>query len=439
MIPIPEPKGTAVFYYSRLFFRNPYQALTELYQQFGPVFVFGVKPFRYIYLIGPEANHTLLAGVTENLRWREAFEVLTPIDGETALIVSDGADHKRRRRLVQPAFHKKRLDVYLDLMRLFASQTINQWQPGQTIDIYQALRATIRQVVIRTLFGEHLSKQSEYIGQQIQTILDFINLPIMLQVKWNIPGTPWHRAAKARQALDGLIYPEISRRRAAPDEADDVMALLLATQDETGDSLSDLEVRDQVASLIAAGYDTTSAAAGWAVYAMLQNTAVWQTAQAEVVKIVGNAPLMLEHLPQLTYLDWVVSETLRLYSPAVIGVRKVAIPFEYAGYTIPAGSQIIYSQYLTHRLPHLWPQPEQFRPERWNPAAADYRAPTPYEYIPFGGGARRCIGSAFAVMELKVILVELLQKTTLTLLPNPVTPTGLATMFPKEGVWVKVE
>ncbi|MCI0394012.1 MAG: cytochrome P450 [Chloroflexi bacterium] len=230
-VQLPGPTGLANLTYGRLFLTRPYAAIAALYAAYGPVFVYGQGPFRYFYLIGPEANHYLLASNPGNFRWREAFEVLAPIDGETALILSDGEDHKRRR--------------------------------------------------------------------------------------------------------------------ASPDEADDVMALLVATKDETGDFLSNLEVRDQVVSLIAAGFDTTSAAMGWAVYAMLKEPAIWERARAEVEQVTGRGPLAVEHLGQLPYLDWVISETLRLYSPAVIGVRKAAAAFEFGGYTIPAGSMVIYSQYIT--------------------------------------------------------------------------------------------
>ena len=398
----------------------------------------GHGPFRYVYLIGPEANYHLMAGNPGNFRWREAFDVLVPIGGETALIVSDGLVHKRRRRLVQPAFHKKRLDAYLGFMVDYTNDTINSWRPGQRVDVYRELRATIRRIVIRSLFGAHLTQQADWLGANLQVMLDFVNLLPALQIKLNLPGAPWHKTLSARRAIDDLIYSEIRRRRAAPDEADDVMALLLETRDEDGDFLSDVEVRDQVVSLITAGFDTTSAAVGWAVYAMLRDPHIWARACAECERVVGNRVPTVGDLSQLTYLDWVISETLRLYSPAVLGVRKAIEAFEFGGYTIPAGSRVVYSQYVTHRLPEIWPDPEAFIPERWDPAAPGYRVPTPYEYVPFGGGARRCLGAPFALMEMKAILTQLLCRTRLSLLPQTITPTGLAAMYPKEGISVEV-
>jgi cytochrome P450 len=434
---LPGPSALALFGETVAFLRNPYESILRAYERYGPVFALGRGAFRFVYLIGPEANQLILADQPEKFRWREAFDVLTPVSGETALIVSDGAEHKRRRRLIQPAFHKKRIDAYVTHFVSEMERTLESWRGHREVNLYDDLRATIRRITTRALFGERLAKQADVIGPHLQRMLAFINRPIFLQVRASLPGTGWRALVESRAVVDRLIYEEIGRRRAAPDEGDDVMALLLSTRDEEGDQLSDQEVRDQVTSLIVAGYDTTSAAMGWALHTVLSDPGLLERARAASAPVVTEPPT-LDVLARMNTLDWILNETLRLYPPAFISVRKAAESFAFGGYEIPAGSNIAYSAYVTHRIPGVWREPLRFDPERWNPAAPGYHAPTPYEYVPFGNGARRCIGSALALLEMKTLLAMVLARTELRLRGERPVPTGIAAMFPKGGVPVEV-
>jgi cytochrome P450 len=433
--PLPGPGFLETLSLTAELRKNPYETVRRMHERYGDVFAFGSGKFRFIYLIGPEANRFVLAEHPEKFRWREAFDILVPVSGETALIVSDGDAHKRRRRLIQPAFHKKRIDAYLETILEETDATLKGWSVGSVLDVYEALRATVRRIVIRTLFGETLAKHSEAIGFHLQRMLDFINKPPFFQFRVPIPGTGWSTLVESRKALDALIYEELRRRRQTPDEGGDVMALLLATRDETGDVLSDVEVRDQMASLITAGYDTTSAALGWAVYVFLTRPELLERARAEA----RAAPLTLEGLAQMPFIERFINEVLRLYPPASIAVRKSAEDFELQGHLIPAGSNIAYSAYVTHRLPSLWPQPDHFDPERWNADAPGHRPIGPYDYVPFGQGARRCIGAQFALLEMKAMLARLVGAVQLTLLSRDVRPTGIAAMIPAGGVRVRVD
>jgi cytochrome P450 len=270
-------------------------------------------------------------------------------------------------------------------------------------------------------------------------MLDFVNRIFLPPPHVDLPGFAFHRFANAKRELDRQIYEEIARRRAAPDEGDDVMALLLETRDEAGDALSDVEVRDQVVSLIIAGFETTSSAVTWALYAMLKDRRIWEAARSESQRVLGDAPLQIDHLAKLAYIDRVTSEALRLYPSVFIGVRKVVEPVELFGHRIPSGRLVAYSPYVTHRIESIWPDPERFDPDRWDEARPGHREPTPYEYVPFGGGARRCIGQSFAILDLKVMLAELARRTELALPPQRITPTGFSAMFPKEGIQVRVD
>jgi cytochrome P450 len=410
-----------------------YDGLIALYERHGPVFSIGP----YVYLIGPEANRFLFANA-HLFRWREAFESLAPVDGETALILSDGADHKRRRRLVQPAFHYRRIETYLTVIADSADATLDTWRAGQEVDVYQEFRTAIRRGNIHALFGHRLASDAELFGENLQLMLEMIDrLPPSLRLRQRL-GTPaWRRAMAAKNRADERIYAEIARLRRTPAEEHgdehDVLATLIRGRDDDGDGLTDVEARDQAISLIAAGYETTSAAMAWAVHALLTTDGAWDRVRAEV----DGVPT--PDLTRLTYLGGVVQETLRLYPPAAISVRKPAEDFDFAGHRVRAGDTVIYSPYATHRLPQVWPDPLRFAPERWDPASAGYRKPAAHEFLPFGGGPHRCIGATLATTELTVMLARLTARASLTLTTRRVRPTGVTAMRPRDGVKARVE
>lgn len=417
--------------------RRPAPTLVALYERYGPVVAFGVRRYRYVALFGPEANRLVLADHPERFRWRDAMEVLVPVDGETALVVSDGEEHRRRRRLVQPAFATKAVHGYLDVMAEEAARELGTWAAGTVVDAYARLRRVILRVAVRSLFGDSLGARADELGRVLAVAVEFVNRPLPLRVEVDLPGTAWRRTRAARAAADAIVDAEVARRRTAraggaalPAEPADVLDVLLAAVD---DGLTDQEVRDQVVSLVAAGYDTTSAAAAWAVHELLGNDGAWARAAAEVDEVVGEADLSVAHLARMPYLDAVVHETLRLWPPGFASGRRAVEAFELAGHRVPAGSMILWSPYVTHRSPDVWPEPDRFRPERWFEGE-----PEPYTFVPFGGGYRRCIGFAFALQELKAVLVELLRRWDLAPVPRPVVPTGTVSLHPKGGLPVRV-
>jgi cytochrome P450 len=434
---IPGPTGLDHLAYIHDFTRWPYDTLRSLSDRYGAVFSFGLAPFRLIYLIGPEANQFVMTDKDKNFRWREAYDLLVPIGGEAALIVSDGEPHRRRRQLVQSAFHRTRIEGYFDGVVNSTNEVLDSWYSDQTLDIYQVLRSAVLHIVTKSLFGANLANQASILNDNLDVMLRFINLWPWFQVRINLPGFPWRKVKEARHAIDAIVYSEILRRRSGS-TTDDLLTLLIHAHDENQAPLPDVEVRDLVVSLITAGYDTTSATLGWLMCAMLRDLSIWERARAEYKQVVGDRPLACEDLPQLKYLDWVISETLRVYSPAFLGVRKAVCSFTFHGHRIPANSIVAYSPYVTHHLADIWPDPGAFRPERWDANSIGYRAPGPYEYVPFGGGARRCLGESFALMELKVMLGQILNRVTLSLISQDTTPTGFSAMHPKEGVWVRV-
>jgi cytochrome P450 len=422
--------------------RDPVDTLTRLHQECGPLVDVGYRPFRFVFGFGPEVNEALLTAPAEQLRWREALSTLIPIDGETALVVTDGEAHDRRRRIVQRAFSTRAVHGHVRAMVEEVDRVIRSWPDGSEVDLYPAMRDAVRRIVVRVLFGDRLRAQADELGALLEPMLEFVNRPPIAQLKLPVPGTLWRRANQAKAQADKIIFDEIAFRRAHPDtgESSDVLGLLVSAQEEGG-GLSDLEIRDQVVSLIAAGYDTTSAAAAWLAHQLLADPAVWNAARDEAVTIVGDDELTDDHLGQMRYTDGVVNEVLRLRPPGVVSGRYVAEPFDVLGVTIPAGRTVLYSPYVTQRMPELWPDPDQFRPERWDKSRPDYQEPAPYSFVPFGGAYRRCIGFGLAMLELKVICAELVRHCQLTLVDpgRPLRPVGIAAMHPAGGVRVRVD
>jgi cytochrome P450 len=365
------------------------------------------------------------------------MQVLIPVDGPTALIVSDGADHRRRRTSVQPALHHRQVQHYVQTMAVNADAVIDTWQPGQRLDIYQQFRSAIRRSAIESLFGSRIAEQADFLGEQLQPLMDLTHRTIPT-LKWmqRLRSPAWRRAMAARARIDEWIYTEIARARAHSTPDDHMLAMLVEGRSEEGNILSDNEVRDEVVSLIAAGYETTSAAMSWAIYALLSVPGVWDTAADEVRKTLDGREPDAAALKELTYLNGVVNETLRLYPPAVISGRKVMRDLWFDGRRIRAGRMLIFSPYVTHRLRELWPEPLQFRPERWDPASPLYRRAAPNEFLPFGGGTHRCIGSVFATTELTVMLARLLARVSLRLPAQRIRASGYAALRPRHGLVV---
>jgi cytochrome P450 len=417
---------------------RPGDALLALHRRRGPMVDAGIGRHGYVYLFGAEANKFVFAN-SDAFNWWEAFQVLVPIDGPTALIVSDGADHRRRRSLVQPAFHHRHIANYLQIMAANADAVIDSWRPGDAVDIFAQLRSAIRRSAIESLFGQRMAGHTDFLGEQLQPLMDLTSrLPQVLRAEQRLRSPAWRRAMAAKARVDELIYAEIARARAHPDADDNVLTTLINGRTEDGQALRDDEIRDQVVSLIAAGYETTSAAMGWVVYTLLSTPGVWETAAAEVKSVAGERAPDAADLNALTYLNGVVHETLRLYPPAVISARKVTRDLTFAGRRIHAGRTLVFSPYVTHRLPELWADPLDFQPRRWDPASPLYRRPAPYEFLPFGGGTHRCIGSGFATAELTVMLARLLAKTELTLPDQRIRAGGYAALQPREGLIVHV-
>ncbi|WP_122511180.1 cytochrome P450 [Mycobacterium persicum] len=409
----------------------PGEALLALYRHRGAVVDAGVGRHGFVYLLGAEANKFVFANA-DAFSWRETFESLVPVNGPTALIVSDGEDHRRRRSVVAPGLRHRQVQDYVQTMVCTIDAVIDTWRPGQRLDLYQEFRSAVRRSTAESLFGPRLAAHSDFLGAQLQPLLDLTHRPPQLmRLQRRLNSAAWRRAMAARRRIDDLVDAVIADARARPGPDDHMLTTLI-------DTLSDNEIRDAIVSLITAGYETTSGALAWAAHALLTLPGAWETVAREVDRELGGNPPAADDIGSLTYLNGLVQETLRLYSPGVISARRVMRDLVFDGHRIRSGRLLIFSAYVTHRLPEIWPAPREFRPQRWDPDSPDYRKPAPHEFIPFSGGLHRCIGAVMATTEMTVMLARLVARTTLRLPAQRIRAANFAALSPKPGLTVEV-
>lgn len=344
----------------------------------------------YTYLISPEHNAEVFAR-SEEFSWWKAFGLLEPIDGRTSVILSDGEEHASRRRLMQPAFHRRRVETYVSAFVQIADDMIGAWTAGQTVDLYAEVKNALRRATLRTLFGP-LATDDDMIAPAINELIAMGGTTSVMNLRRRLQTPGWRRGLAARDQLVERISAEIARVRADGPEGDSVLHDLVHGRDVDGRALTDEEIVDQVITLIIAGHETTSAALSWAVYLLLTNPDAYAAARAEVRDVLGAEAPVAADLTRLAYLGRVVQESLRVGTPVTIFPRTTVRDIDVAGDRIPADTLVILCPYLIHRDPDVWPEPLRFRPERWDPDDPAYRAPVKGAYLPFGGGSHRCTG-----------------------------------------------
>lgn len=416
--------------------------LQAVHERHGPVVDVGFGANRMVVVFGPEANEHILSTHADAFEWGEAMQALVAVDGPTALVVSDGDDHKRRRRLVQPAFSIKRVDAHLGLVVSEVDRALAEWRPGTRLDAADSMMGAVRRIVVRALFGEALGAEADRFGELLEPGLDYVQKLPQQRFEHDLRINPYAKVQRRNREADALVLAEVARRRAAGPISDDDLAANRSPDTLTallagveGESLSDAELVDQVRSLMAAGFHTTWGAASWLVVELGRNPDVFAALRAEVDEVLGDRAPTIDDLRNLPLCLGAVQEILRMWPPGPAAPRTSKRPTTLHGVEIPAGRLVLYSAYVTGRLPELWPDPGRFDPTRW---AADAPEPKPYSFVPFGGGHRRCIGFALATLELQVIAVRLAQTVEWTNRnPNP-RPTGIATLSVKGGVPIDV-
>ncbi len=415
------------------FRRDPLSFVQGLQRSYGGMATFYMGKRPMVLLARPEYARYVLVDHARNFTSREFAFGLRRLLGD-GLLTSDGDFHRQQRRLVQPAFHKKRVEGYAQIMVEHTQQMLAEWRAGQRLDIAAAMQDLTLRIVAKALFDVDLKTDSRGLGQAFNAV---INNPVSMPFSWraipiNLPFMPYGKHMAGRTTLDTYIYALIAKRRASGRDTGDVISMLLAAQDD-GVTMTDQQVRDQTLTLFAAGHETTANLLAWTFYLLSAHPAKRETLLAELRSTLhGRAP-EIGDLPNLPYLDWVISESMRMYPPAWTQGRRAISSFELGGYTFPAGQMVMVNQWVMHHLPEVWGDPNTFRPERWEPGQAG--AIPAGAYFPFGAGPRMCIGMPFAQLEARLLLATILQRFTPTLVPGwPVVPRPRVTLRPKYGM-----
>lgn len=414
---------------------DPCPALDDLVAQHGPTFVVGVGPLTMVVVGDPAQLKQLLATTTDAFRWGHRFNVLGFIVGPGSMIVSDGDDHRRRRSATQPGFARRRLDDWIPLIvgetdRLIDETLVPAHQP---LAFYPHGRALVRRIVVRVLFGDSLGGRADELGAILEPAMRYGVQPALRQLPHPLPYTRRAEARAALRAADRIIYEEIDRRRRVPHttERPDVLDTLIEAE---GATLSTSEIRDQTVTLIAAGYDTTASGLAWTVLSAAQSPAVWAQIRAEADRVL-TGELDAAAFRGLTYADAVVRESLRIHPPGVFSPRQAERDLMIGDLEIKKGTMILWSPYVSGRLPDVWDDPLAFRPERFVDPDDRQQAAIDGAWLPYGRGPRACIGFQLAQMEMTLALARFAQRADVKLLrPETPRPVGMIVNRPDGGV-----
>jgi cytochrome P450 len=437
-VPFPPGDTRPSLRRTQRFANEPLPLLLESYERYGPVFTLRLFHANSVFALGPAANHYITVSHASNFLYRTSyFRDLIGFAGD-GLLTTDGDFHRASRRIMLPAFHHERIASSLDTMVEETTAALDSFIPGATIDLYAWTRRLALRIAMRALFGldpDGPAARSIDAAALFEQTLSFYARDYTLRMLRG-PFSPWDRQQKATRTLTRLIYSEISRRRSTGERGEDVLSLLIDASDEDGTTaLTDLQIRDEVMTLLFAGHDTTTSTVAFMFYELAHHPDVVARLLAEQDAQLGSTPpspsqLMGDGLP---YLEQVLDETLRLYPPAWVGPRRSVAPFELNGHTVPGGAFINYCSWASHRLPDVFPDPHSFRPERFTPEA---KAALPRgAYIPFGGGSRTCIGMRFGQLEVRTIATLILSRFALSL-PSDfrLTIRQMPTISPREGL-----
>jgi cytochrome P450 len=296
-------------------------------------------------------------------------------------------------------------------------------------------------IVAKTLFDTNVEKEADEIGEAMAVMLEMFNLLMypFAEVLEKLPLPMVRRYEKMRDRLDSTIYRIIEERRRGDIDRNDLLSMLLLAQDEDdGRKMTDQQVRDEAMTLFIAGHETTANALSWTFYLLSRNPAAEAALHAELDAVLGSRPPTFEDIPRLSYTEKIISESIRLFPPAWGIGRRSLVDQEIGRYRVPAGSIVLLSPFVTQRDSRFYPEPDEFRPERWTP---EFKASLPpFAYFPFGGGSRRCIGEGFAWTEAILVLTTLCSRWRVHLdQSEPVEPHALFTLRPRDGIRMKIE
>jgi cytochrome P450 len=439
---VPGPRGLPYLGVALDYVRDPLAYLLRARERYGTGVVhLPMGPVSFYFVNEPELVEKVL--VTDHRDYQK--DIYLRRLGEDllgqGLLTSEGDFWRRQRRLAQPAFHKERIAAYAALMveeaeRLAA--TLRAAPSGERRDVHADLMRMTLAIVTRTLFSTDGSAAADDVGRALEVVMHRFADPLVAMFprlgRLPLPANRRFRAARAR--LDEIVYGFIRQRRVEAAERPDLLGMLLAARDEDGGAMSDRQLRDELITLFLAGHETTALALSYTLYLLAQHPAAERRLHAELDEVLSGPPTA-EDLPRLRFTECVVLESMRLYPPAWAIGREALREVELGGHRLPAGAQVAMAPWVMHRDARHFPEPDAFRPERWEDGLAR-RLPR-YAYYPFGGGPRLCIGREFAMLEAVLSLASLARQVRVRALPTPLRFIPSVTLRPRDPMWATFE
>jgi cytochrome P450 len=438
----PSPRRRFPGEFALAFSRHPTDFLKRMATEHGDVVRIPVGQEQIYLLAHPDDVRDVLVTNHRNFKKGRALERARILLGD-GLLTSEGDEHRRQRRLMQPAFHRQRIATYGDTMVAFATRRSDRWTEDRTFDVHEEMMALTMSIVGKTLFDADVEHDAADIGEALSATFSAFSATFYMpwgRIADRLPLPSTRRFQRGREKLDATIRRIISERRASGEDTGDLLSMLLRARDEEGDGsgMSDTQIRDESLTLFLAGHETTANALTWTWYLLSRHPDVESRFHAEIDAL-PPAPLSAASLASLPYTRMLLSESMRLYPPAWAMGRRALGGFRAGGHAIPAGSIVLLSPFVTQRDPRWFPDPERFDPERWEPERVTQRPK--FSYFPFGGGPRICIGEQFAWMEGVLLLASIGRRWQLRLDPpdRRAELQPIITLRPKGGMPMRAE
>jgi cytochrome P450 len=442
----PGPRGLPLLGSAFDLWRDPLGLMMRTRATYGDIAQLKAGPLNYLLVTDPDAVRHVLVDNAKAYRKGRNYLGLKLLLGE-GLLTNEAESWRRQRKLAQPAFHRARLAGFADHMSRETRRTLAEWGTKDTgtkspFCVHEELMRLTFRIVGRTLFSADVDGEARDVGQALNTALHWANdyVESFFPVPPSIPTPANVRFKRARSILDRLVYQLIADRRtqiaAGKGSGVDLLGMLMeAVDDGTGQAMSDQQLRDEIITMVLAGHETTANLLAWTFMLLARHPEIERRVREEAIRVLGDRDPALEDVRSLEYTERVLEEVLRLYPPAWVVERQNVTPDVVGGYPVPRESIIAISPYVIHRNPSYWDDPETFDPERFRPERVEARQR--YTYLPFGGGARVCIGNHFAMMEAQIILAMIVRETHLSVVPgHPIELDAAITLRPKHGLRV---
>jgi cytochrome P450 len=430
----PGPKGRLLGENLREYARDPLGFLSGCAREHGDVVRLRFMGQTFYLLSNPDLIEYVLVENNRNFTKTRLLRRNRRLLGE-GLLTSEGEFWRRQRRLAQPAFHRKRVAAYGEVMAAFAERSLEGWRDGETIDVHEEMMRLTLEVVAKCLFDADVRAEANDVGRAMKVALeDFSSQRRLIRIPKSIPTPHNLRFERAARRLDEIVRAIIEEHRKSGDEdRGDLLSMLMLAEDESGQRMTDKQLRDEVMTLFLAGHETTANVLSWAFWLLSLNAEADAKLAAELGRVLGGRVPTVADLPNLPYVERVLKESMRLYPPAWVMGREAIGECEVGGYRMPTGTTALMSQWVAHRDPRYHHDPERFDPDRWT---AEYEEGLPrFAYFPFGGGPRQCVGASFAMTEASLILAAIAQRFRMELAPDQrVEPYASVTLRPKAGM-----